>query len=236
MTRVLGFDTATGDAAVAITDAGRVVCDLVLAGPADGPPDHAAVLLAEIEHQVTEAGGWEAIDRIAVGVGPGSYTGLRIGIATARGLAQALAKPLAGVDSLAALALGMAEHPGAAGRELLPLIDARRGELFAALAGSDHEIRWQSHVSSPADLIERLAAAGSRPLAAGSGALRFRGELEAAGVEVLAAGEAPHRLAARHICELSGDAIFMAREVVPQYLRVPDAERWIERDHGKTES
>ncbi len=236
MTTVLGFDTATSDAAVAITQAGRVLSDVVLPGPQDAPPDHAAVLLAEIERQVQQAGGWDAIDRIAVGVGPGSFTGLRIGVATARGLAQSLVKPLVGVDSLAALALGMAELPQASGRELLPLIDARRGELFAALAGSDGEIRWESHVSAPADLLERLARAGSSPLAAGSGALRFQGELEASGVEVLAAGEAPHRLAARHICKLSSGAMPPAREVVPHYLRVPDAERWIERDRGKTKS
>jgi tRNA threonylcarbamoyladenosine biosynthesis protein TsaB len=212
-----------------------VLSEALLEGPAPGPPNHAHVLLPEIERQVDAAGGWERVDLIAVGLGPGSYTGLRIGLATARGFSLALGKPLAGVDSLSALARGIAAAEDGE-RELLPAIDARRGELFVSLFGSDGAQRWGPTVLSPDALAARLAAGGSAPLAAGSGALRFQRELEAVGVEVLAETSAAHRIAARHICALSGQPAARARELVPLYLRAPDAERWIERDSARAKS
>ena len=90
-------------------------------------PMHAARLLAAAEEALGAAGvGWEDVDRLAIGVGPGSFTGLRIGIATARALAQGRGLPLVGVSSLEALARG------AAAPLVLAVLDARRGEAFAA--------------------------------------------------------------------------------------------------------
>src|SRR5262245_66308132 len=89
--------------------------------PAPGErPGHASRLLSLVDEVV---GDWNAIARIAIGVGPGGFTGLRIGIATARALAQARDLPLVGVSSLAALA---APHD----RPVVAVIDARRGEVF----------------------------------------------------------------------------------------------------------
>src|SRR5204863_8182248 len=123
------------------------------------------------------AGGWEAVDAIAVGVGPGSFTGLRIGLATARALAQGLDKPVRPIGTLAALARGAQEHERAESRATLAVLDARRGQAFAALYGSAGEELWPPLVATPDQLARRVEALASGPVAAGSGAVRFRGEL-----------------------------------------------------------
>ena len=100
-----------------------------------GAPAHSAELLPILAELLEQGGtGWDDVTAIAVGVGPGTFTGLRIGVATARGLAQALGVPLHPVSSLAALAAGIAAGAGAApGTPILPLIDAKRGQVFASL-------------------------------------------------------------------------------------------------------
>ena len=195
----------------------------------DGRPRHSQVLLGEIERCVEAVGGWNEVDRIAVGIGPGSFTGLRIGIATARGLSQARRVPIVPVGSLAALAMGIATHDGQ--RLALPVIDARRGEAFAALYESSGSEVWEPFVSPPGGLAERIAGLDQPPLAAGDGALRFAAQLEAAGAGVAPPEDRVHRIAARHVCALGEVAAEVATErVEPLYLRPPDAKRWRERD------
>ena len=182
-----------------------------------------------MEEAAAAAGGWDSVVRIAVGVGPGSFTGLRIGVATARALAQSLRIELVGVGTLAALARGAAS--GAGERPLLAALDARRGELFAALYDAGDEEIWEPFVVAPGELAERLAQLSDPPLAAGSGALRFRDELQESGAEVLGDSDPSHRIAAREICAIGGLISASDPEsVAPIYLRQPDAERWHERD------
>ena len=98
---------------------------------------------------------------IAVGVGPGTFTGLRIGVATARGLGQGLGVPLHPVSSLEALAAGIAAGAEAApGTPILPLIDAKRGQVFASLhlAGEPLETR----VGARLPLLRRTSTSTSR--------------------------------------------------------------------------
>ncbi len=99
------------------------------------------------------AGGWERVEAIAVGIGPGSFTGIRIGVATARALAQARGLPVAGVPTTAALAAGIGA--GAGERPRLGCVDARRGELFAALLRPGAAIAEAPLVLAP-DRLEGL--------------------------------------------------------------------------------
>lgn len=226
---LIGFDTATDDIAVCAWSDGEVVHEALIGLSDEGRPRHSTVLLAEIERAVEAGGGWAEVDLIAAGLGPGSFTGLRIGAATARGLASSTGKPVAGVCTLDAIARGLTEA-GVEG-ERLAVLDARRGEVFAALYSERDQRLWEPLVCPPQELASRVAERGEDLLAAGSGALRFRDELARNGVEIPDDSDPVHRVAARHICAVAaggdgGDA----GPLDPIYLRPPDAERWRERD------
>lgn len=230
--RVVGFDTATDDTAVAALDDGRPVHEVAIAAPQGGRPLHAVALLPEVERAAEAAGGWQAVGLVAVGLGPGSYTGLRIGIATARGLKAALGMAVVGVGSLDALGRGI--RPRAGLREGVAVIDARRGEVFAALFSARGERIWGPLVCAPELLAERLRARPGPLFGAGSGALRFRHELAVGGVEVPEDPDPVHRVSALHVCALGAEAFGTdAGSLDPIYLRPPDAERWRERDTAK---
>jgi tRNA threonylcarbamoyladenosine biosynthesis protein TsaB len=198
-----------------------------------GRPRHATTLLEEVEGAADRVGGWDEVELIAVGLGPGSFTGLRIGVATARGLAAGLGLPVAGVCTLDAVGRGIAEAEG--DRPALAAIDARRGEVFAALYSPEGERLWEPEALAPAELAGRLAELPEPPLAAGSGAVRFRDELVGSGGEIPGDADPLHRVAARHVCALAVAGLGAeAVPISPIYLRVPDAERWRERNTFQT--
>jgi tRNA threonylcarbamoyladenosine biosynthesis protein TsaB len=233
MTIVLGFDTATPSTAVGL----RLADGSTLQArddPASGAhPGHATRLLAMTQELLAEAGiGWSALTRIAVGVGPGTFTGLRVGVATARGLAQSLEVELVGVSSLWALA-GPAGEAGDGA--VLAAIDARRGEVFAAayaVADPTGELTevMSARTLPPADLGGVLAQAVGPHRAIGDGAVRYRDHLEIAGVVVPPDGSPLHRVSGRAICELGVRTATAARPdaLLPDYLRRPDAELALE--------
>jgi tRNA threonylcarbamoyladenosine biosynthesis protein TsaB len=217
---LLGFDTATP-----VTTAAVLLADGRAVEAHDEPPpasrgQHASRLLALVEHVLAEAEvGWDDVGRVAVGVGPGGFTGLRIGIATARALAQARGLALVPVGSLEALAL-----PSLADRPVAAVIDARRGEVFAAVFAPDGAQLMAPAALAPAALAERLAALEPTALAVGDGAVRFASELASAGVAVPPAGAPVHRLSAVHICRLGAGLQAADRDaLLPAYLREPDA-------------
>jgi tRNA threonylcarbamoyladenosine biosynthesis protein TsaB len=226
---VVGWDTATADVTVALVRDGEPVVERLVEAEPGGRPRHARALLAEVESAVGEVGGWASIEMLAVGLGPGSFTGLRIGLATGRALAQALAKPIVGVGTLAAIGRGIRE--GSPGRHGLAVLDARRGQAFAAMCDPQGEQVWPPLVADPDELAERVGSLPEGPLAAGSGALRFRRQLEAAGADVPPGSDPAHRVSGRHVCLLAETGTPSAPEAMrPIYLRPPDAELWLERD------
>jgi tRNA threonylcarbamoyladenosine biosynthesis protein TsaB len=226
---VLGFDTSTAHLSVALTAGRDVASERTVDPDPTGRPRHARELLSVVEGVVGESGGWDSVDRIAVGLGPGTFTGLRIGIATARGLAQSSGMALTGVSSLRALAAG-----SAGSSPVLAVIDAKRDEVFAALYEGEAEV-WEASVGSPGDLADRLRDKGAQVIAVGDGAVRFRSELEASGAEIPADDDGAHRVRARHVCLLAtGAEAGPLAEIKPTYLRRPDAELWRERDRGTT--
>lgn len=137
---VLAFETATPACTVALAENGALLAELTVVSPRA----HSARLMPLIAQALAESGrSRHDLGGIAVGIGPGSFTGLRIGLATAKGLAYALDLPCAPVSTLAAMARNVAGGAAAAGAEPLicPLLDARRGDVFAALyAGSAERI------------------------------------------------------------------------------------------------
>jgi tRNA threonylcarbamoyladenosine biosynthesis protein TsaB len=221
---VLGFDTATAATAVALV-AGDEVHEARDDPPPGERPRHTAELLALARDLLARAGlRFADLDRVAVGTGPGSFTGLRIGVATARALAQATGVAVAGVSTLRALAEPV-EHRG----PVLAVIDARRGEVFVA-GWHDDEPVLAPRAMAPADLAALAEGGGagvrSAWLAVGDGAVRFRDLLVQAGMTVPEPGSPVHRVSAATVCRLGARAEPAPRgAVVPDYLRLPDAEQ-----------
>lgn len=218
---ILGFDTSTAasTAAVLLDDGGAFEI-LPPPGRLHDRPAHATELLPAVHEAMERAGvGFGDLAAIAVGLGPGTFTGLRIGVATARALAKANGLPVRGVSSLASLAAGM---PDDAPR--LPLIDAKRGQAYGALYGRGGEQLWPPFAASPDELVTRLGDLAEPPLAAGDGSLRFRDELQAAGVAVAPAESPVHVVRALSLCRLAKDVPdALPERVLPDYLREPDA-------------
>jgi tRNA threonylcarbamoyl adenosine modification protein YeaZ len=192
---ILAFDTATDVATSALVDDGEVLGERA---------SRAVTLLEDVDALLRQAGARTGdLQGLAVGTGPGSFTGLRVGLATARGLALSLGLPVAGVSTLDALAAGA---PGA-----LPVIDARRGEVFV--------LQDEPRVLAPQDL---QFDAGT--LCVGDGAVRYRAALEAKGAEIPPDRDERHLPRARFHAQLARD--FGPAELVePMYLRVPDADK-----------
>lgn len=189
----LAFDTATAVAASALVDDGEVLGERF---------SRAVTLLEDVDALLRQAGAHPSdLDRLAVGTGPGSFTGTRIGLAVARGLALARDLPTAGASTLAALAAGA---DGA-----VPVIDARRGEVFI-----------------PGPVAVRPDALPFEPgtTCVGDGALRYRDVLEATGLVVPPDEDERHRVRARFHALLARE-FGPADEIQPLYVRAPDAEQ-----------
>ncbi len=192
----LAFDTATSVATSALVRDGESVAERA---------SSAVRVLADADELLRAAGAEpDDISALAVGTGPGSFTGLRLGLAAARALAFSLDVGVAGVSTLDALAAGA---PGA-----LPVVDAGRREVFTLVDGR------------PAVLAPQELSIEPGTVCVGDGAVRYRQVFEARGAEVPDGDDERHLPRARFHAALARE-FGPAENVEPLYLRVPDVEK-----------
>ena len=228
---LLGFDTATPQVSVAVGADGAVLADVQL-GPerrhAEHLPPAIQYLCRQLDVELAQLSG------IAVGLGPGLFTGLRVGVTTAKVMAQALRVPVIGVPSLDLVAYPL-RHTN---RLIAAVLDARRHEVFHAryrpVQGGVQRVT-DYEVGAPRDLVADLMAAGDEVLLAGDGALRYHDEF----AEVDRAEQAGSSFGAPRAAALlelatarmEREEFCSAWDVQPLYLRRSDAEvEWERRE------
>lgn len=218
---ILAVDTATGSCSVAfIKDLRLIAEEVYTAGKT-----HSRHLMAIIDHILARCESTPAdIDGIAVTRGPGTFTGLRIGLSTVKGLAAAIEKPVVGVSSLAALAFPLAwsEKP------VVAMIDARRGEIYhARFSGREgSESVEKAMVSDPEDAVETLPEGA---ILVGSGAVLYRDLWVRRRSDIRVAPETAHVIRAASVGLLALDrfenrALDSVEVLVPEYVRQSDAQ------------
>ena len=224
--RILALETSAKAVSAAITEDGRVLAS----GYQDTGLTHSRTLMPIVEHLFQNTGlSPESVDAIAVAVGPGSFTGIRIGVSAAKGLAFALDKPAVGVSTLAA----MARNAAFAGGLIVCAMDARRQQVYNALFAAEDGVLTRltpDRAVSLADLAEELRGDPRPKTVVGDGAAMCADFLEAAGV--------PCRLAPPHLVMQNAMSVALeaealaaqgglvsAQDLAPVYLRPPQAER-----------
>ena len=229
---VVGIETSTPRTSVALGDGQDTLASVSVAGKARQEATTPALeyLLASTGLDLDRVGG------VAVGIGPGLFTGLRVGVETAKTLAQVLHVPIAGLCSLDTLAYGV-RHTH---KRIAAVIDGRRGEVFYSLyrAVPGGVVReTEPAVATPDGLTAELEAVGEEVLAVGNGAMLYRDALEEltrveVGTSVSAHPEAAVlvELAVPRFVREEFDRPF---DIVPLYLRKSDAEiAWDQRARG----
>lgn len=217
---VLGIETATPQASVAIgSEQGIVASALVSRGAT-----HNEFLLPAVRFCLDRAGlGFSNISGVAVGVGPGLFTGMRVGVATAKALAQSMSVPIVGIASLDLLAYEVRYTP----KVICACLDARRNEVFHAFyrySPGGIQRMGPYMVERPEQLAGRIGAQGDDVLIVGNGALVYREVWEDSGPRVEAGTVSDAFPDARSLVELSLPKLFREEfdplyEVNPLYLR-----------------
>lgn len=220
--QVLALDTSTDSLSVALVRDRETACEIVLKVKAG----HAGIILPVIDEVLRKAGTpREAIDLIAVGTGPGSFTGLRIGIATAKGLAVSLGCRFVGVSTLDTMAQAVLPSP----MPVMPVLDAKKGEVFCA--------SYDRHGSRLSALMNRrpesvVALVSEETLFVGNGCGLYR-DAFTRGLGTRYHEAAPYLWVPR-ASVLAGIALDMApgdepADVLPVYVRESDAALLLER-------
>ena len=231
---VVGIETSTPQTSVAIGSEQGIVAQMSVAGRARQEAAAPALqqLLRWSGTDLAKVGG------VAVGVGPGLFTGLRVGVETAKTLAQVLGVPIVGLTSLDVLAVAVRHSPG----RICAVIDGHRGEVFWSLYEPvpGGVVRETEHaVDTPDRLIAELLAVPGDVLLVGDGAILYRHEIERELGGRVGFASATHahpqaaqlvELAAPRFLREEHDRLF---DVVPVYLRKSDAEiAWDQRARG----
>lgn len=231
---ILAFETASAIGGVALLEGERVLAERALGGSSHR---HAAQLLATTDALLRElACELDEVDSIALSIGPGSFTGLRIGLATAQGLCFATERRIIPVPTLAALSFRAGQV-----EPIAPLLDARKGQVYAGLYGPGGKALLEDAVRDPLPWLEELRALGSDVWLLGPGARLYQNE-----IRTVLAGRA--RLIAPERGEPSAGAVGklaaqLAREgaarrpeqVQLRYLRPPEAVQKAAAGHGSAQ-
>jgi tRNA threonylcarbamoyladenosine biosynthesis protein TsaB len=231
---VLAVETATDSAGVALADESG----LLAMETTDRGRHHAEAVAPFIASACRRAGvGLGDVDVLAVDVGPGLFTGLRVGIATVKALALALGRPVAGATSLEILATSVAVTGDAEGALVVPVVDARRGEVFWAAFEADATTVTQvgrDAIGAPESLADALGALGRPCVLTGDGALRYEAVLAPMPGARLAADALAHPpvdvLAAMGLRRGARGELVGGGDVTAHYLRDADARiHWEQR-------
>ena len=227
---LLGIDTATRRVGVVLANEQGMLGRVELGGTAgNGPPRHAETLAPAIKWCCERCGVRPSqISAVAVGIGPGMFTGLRVGVTTAKVFAQALRIPVLPVPSLDLLAYPLRHSH----RLVVATIDARRHELYWATyrpvpGGVQRASEYE--LSTPDDLVGELQARNEDAILCGDGALRFADAFEPLGRRVELAGPSHASPSLSALAELAvgryeREEFCTPAEVLPMYLRQSDAE------------
>ncbi len=226
--KIIGIESASLVASVALLDEGKIIAESTL----DYKITHSQTLLPQLAEicRVTEQD-LQSVDAIAVAAGPGSFTGLRIGAATAKGLGLALGKPLVAVPTLDAMAYGLFGCTA----DICPIMDAKRGQVYTGLYTFDDDLRFTvllgSRAVDIAEILEEIKKRGRRCIFLGDGVPVFHDTItETLGEQAVFAP--PHvsrekaaSVAALGLTMLQRGETVSAAAFAPDYYRVSQAER-----------
>jgi len=225
--RILSIDTSSTRGSLALSEN----TTLVIQEQLGIPRTHSEHLIPSIDALLTKAN-WErtSLEGIVVAMGPGSFMGLRIGLATAKGIALAVECPIVGISSLASLSLNGRYGGGA----VIALIDARRGEVYTTacqfLHGEVQKFFWKESLFSPPDLIQKLGTVPGEMLLVGDGVITYGTRIKkeigkrvtlAEGTTLLPQAINLALLALPRLQQGKGDDL---ASLLPNYIRQSDAE------------
>jgi tRNA threonylcarbamoyladenosine biosynthesis protein TsaB len=230
---ILGIETSTNTGSIALASDEGVIAQYSL----NIEVTHSERLMATVDRVLKDTGITIAqIDGFAVAVGPGSFTGLRIGISTVKGLALSTDKPVAAVPTLQGLAWNLPY----AGYPICPLLDARKKEVYAALYKHDGAALVQMMPDTVISLTRLKDAIPGETVFTGEGSLLFRAEIkEIFGKRALFAPRSAILPSAAAIAEIGLDMIRGGKPadpdtLAPKYIRRPEAEvAWEKRQTSK---
>lgn len=223
---VLALDASHMKGSVAVTRGSEPLCEILF----DASDTHSATLMPAVDECLAAARAViNEIDMFVTVIGPGSFTGLRIGLATAKGFAAVARRPVAAVGSLELLAAAVPF----AGAPVLPLIDARRGEVYAAMYDTSGGLPagiLQPFASDPGSLGDRILEAGidGPVIVCGTGSEKYRAELEKAlpaGTRYCGPRWSTPSASIAAALALEGEAVPFSglSALEPLYIRPPDA-------------
>ena len=214
--RLLAIDTALSACAACVyeADTRRVVAQEVILLERG----HAEALVPLVQRVVLAAGGFPGIDRVAVTVGPGSYTGLRVGISAARAIGLGLERPVVGVSTLSALAAPLVA--AGEGGPIAAVIDARHGRVYVQLVASNGRPLVAPCLLPLREAVRAIGPGSSRLTGSGAPALAVEARALGQHAVVVDASPAPR---IEWVARLGGLAEPGGAPAKPLYLRAPDA-------------